>query len=224
MNLRSLRQISQPGLRMETPCRNAHPQARPRRLPARPWMLSLSAGTTPRMRPIHAVPISPANPSLSTHTSKGVVVLTRMRHMPATRCVLPCIPSPLGDFTLKETRCLRRILPCAWSTRQRTCFPTRRAFRFASSNVTSVRCRAVRAFLSRTGSSSFAIKDSGTSASADRQPTSSAIDRKCDDARQREAHDGWATVDSALPRTTSPARSLVAPCDDAWRPHRPRPP
>ena len=64
-------------------------------------------------------------------------------------------------------KCLRRILLCAWTTRQRMCFLTRRATRSPSSRETSVRCRAVRAPLSRTGSSSFAIKDSGTSAFVD---------------------------------------------------------
>ena len=92
------------------------------------------------------------------------------------------IYSPEGKL-----KCLRRILPCAWSTRQRICFLTRRVSRAESSRETSVRCRAARAFHSRTGSSSFAIKDSGTSVFVDRQPTSSAIDRIRDDGRQRRA-------------------------------------
>jgi hypothetical protein len=64
-------------------------------------------------------------------------------------------------------KCLRRILLCAWSTRQRICFLTRRAPCSVSMRDTSVRYRAVRASLSRTGSSSFAIKDFGTSAFID---------------------------------------------------------
>jgi hypothetical protein len=77
-------------------------------------------------------------------------------------------PSPLGDFSPQGTfKCLRRILLCAWSTRQRTCFLIRRAPCFASSRATSARCRAGRASLSRTGSSSYATRVSGSSAYVD---------------------------------------------------------
>ena len=95
------------------------------------------------------------SPSYASHMSREVRgTLHPHRHS--------AIYSPEGKF-----KCLRRILLCAWSTRQRICFLTRRASRSASSRATSDRCIAVRAFHSRTGSSSFAIKDSGTSAFVD---------------------------------------------------------
>jgi len=101
--------------------------------------------------------------------------------------LVPCSSVATRRFiNRRKFQCLCRILPCAWSTRQRTCFLPRRVSRAESSRETSVRCRAVRALHSRTGSSSFAIKDSGTSAFVDRQPTSSAIDRIRDDVRQRQ--------------------------------------
>jgi len=88
-------------------------------------------------------------------------------------------------FSLTGTfKCLLRILLCAWSTRQRTFFLIRRAPCFALSQAMSTRCRASGlALLSRTGSSSYAIRASGTSAFVDPLTKSSAIDRIRDDAR-----------------------------------------
>ena len=79
-------------------------------------------------------------------------------------------PSPLGDFNPKGTfKCLRRILLCAWSTRHRICFLIRRALCFVSSRTRRrLRCEAsVPVLLSRTGSSSFAIRACGISAYVD---------------------------------------------------------
>jgi len=95
------------------------------------------------------------SPSNASHISGAVHGTLRPRRHSA-------IYSPEGKF-----KCLRRILLCAWSTRQRICFLTRRASLPATMGETSVRCRVVRAPLSRTGSSSSAIKDSGTSAFID---------------------------------------------------------
>jgi hypothetical protein len=93
--------------------------------------------------------------SNASHIPKGMGVTLRPRRHSAIH-----LPK-------EQTKCLRRILLCAWSTRQRTCFLIRRARSFASSRTSSARCRAVRAFLSRTGSSSYAIRDSGSSAYVD---------------------------------------------------------
>ena len=82
--------------------------------------------------------------------------------------MVPCAPvATRRFFTSRNIQCLRRILLCAWSTRQRICFLIRRAPCFASSRATSARCRVDRALLSRTGSSSYAIRASGSSAYVD---------------------------------------------------------
>src|SRR5690349_21220474 len=86
--------------------------------------------------------------------------------------------------------CLRRILLCAWTTRQRTFSPIPRA-RFVSSRPRPrMRQRqksavSVPARLSRTGSSSYEIRVCGTSAYVDSLTNRSAIVRVCDDARMQ---------------------------------------
>jgi len=109
-------------------------------------------------------------------------------------------PSPLGDFSTQGTfKCLRRILLCAWSTRQRICFLIRRAPCFASSRATSARCRVVRAFLSRTGSSSYAIRGSGSSA---------YVDSLTNKLRHRSHPRRCAAATSYLPGRMSPSASI----------------
>ena len=91
----------------------------------------------------------------------------------------------------KEYRkCLCRILPSAWSARQRTTFPIPRVSKFAPPRMTS-RWYGLPglACLSRTGSSSSVIRVCGCSAFVD-QLTRSAIDRvlrRCADARIQKA-------------------------------------
>jgi hypothetical protein len=109
---------------------------------------------------------------LTSHASKGVDALTRMRHITAGMRVVPCAPVATRRFsTLRNIQCLRRILPCAWSTRHRTCFPIRRAPCFVSSRATSrQRCAASGPVpRSEPVRSSFAIRASGFSVNADFQ-------------------------------------------------------
>ena len=104
------------------------------------------------------------HPPLATHTSKEVEHLTLMRHIFPRVCVVPCIPVATRRFTSTKGifKCLRRILLCAWSTRQRTCFPIRRA------QAMGGRCRGSGPVSpSRTGSSSYAIRVCGISACAE---------------------------------------------------------
>ena len=78
-------------------------------------------------------------------------------------------PSPIRRFHQQERRkCLRRILPSAWSSRQRTISPIRHASKFAPPRMTSRWCgKSGLACLSRTGSSSSAIRVCGCSAFVD---------------------------------------------------------
>ena len=43
-----------------------------------------------------------AHPSLSTHTSKGVETLPRMRHISVVSCVVPCVPVATRRFTTQK--------------------------------------------------------------------------------------------------------------------------
>jgi hypothetical protein len=122
----------------------------------------------------------------------------------AHACYL-AFPSPPGDFPRKGTfKCLRRILPCAWSTRQRTCFLTRRVPCCASSRATSDRCRGCGpAFLSGTGSSSSAIRACATYACADSSNTR---------LRHRSQQRRWAAATSPGDPAAKPAKPF--PCAD----------
>jgi len=125
--------------------------------------------------------------SPSAHASKGIARIIRTRDdlkregWYRSSVATPAI-SPTGI-----SKCLRRILPSAWSARQRTLSPIRHASRFAPPRTTSGRCgKSGPACPSRTGSSWSAIRVCGCSAFVDRLTNSSAIVRMRDDGRMRE--------------------------------------
>jgi hypothetical protein len=116
-----------------------------------------------------ACAVKPYSVSIYLHLERGRAFAPYASHgCHGVRDTLLRGRQPAASSHKGTLKCLRRILPCAWSPRQRICFLNRRVFRFASSKAIAVRSRAARAFLSRTGSSSFAIRDSGTSGFVDR--------------------------------------------------------
>lgn len=129
-------------------------------------------------------------------------------------------PSPIRRFHTGISKCLRRILPSAWSARQRTLSPIRHVSKFAPPRTTNGwRGRSGVVCPSRTGSSWSVIRVCGTSAFADPSTNSSAIARSRDDGRKQEFRNPRRVTGGGflfLPRTRVAGASIVQP-RPSWR-------
>ena len=128
-----------------------------------------------------------ASPFLSTHTSKGVETLPRMRHVSVVRCVVPCIPVATWRFTqLKEYSNVFVESCCAHGPHGNGCA-------FSPAARLAPHRREKRASGAERSAHLFHEQEVRHSRSRIpvlprsliRQPSSSAIDRIRDDVRQR---------------------------------------